>query len=369
MSALLIFLVIVIVVTATLLYLYFNKLGPWKKGASPAPAPASAHLPSITDFSVDRTLSRPKTDTYTIEPYTIEGYTKNLEELSQNVTFTLNWTNGTGFEESGVTKIEVYHGVMPPGGTFPTESNDWVLRETLDKNNSASSLLNFATVTVKISGLSGIQAYSFEGRNFFKVVAYYPDATDPLELHNDYKLYKPDETKEDVDIDYGIVISGDELVGTTDLLVPETITYKPRLDSGEGQSLSSEIANQYYDFYYYENGSNDTPKELFSNVRLAPVNSDGKKFKLENGDNKKYFNVNNRQFDQEEFSGGSEIEIAESVETPGTDYDKVIMLKANINGEDKFLFGNNGFKTLNDDWITSNDKNFRRNIYIEKHVE
>lgn len=376
-SALLIFLVIVIVVTSTLLYLYFNKLGPWKKGASPAPAPGPAPgpaLPSITDFSVDRTLSPPKTDTYTIEPYTIEGYTQqDLKELSQNVTFKLTWTNSLGFEEAGVTKIEVYHGVM--GGTaFANDSSVWKLRKTIvdpdDVDPDDALLKNFKEVNVSISGLSGDDAYSFKGRNFFKIVAYYPDPTgtsttpEDLELHNDYNLYNNAKSQNEKD-EYGIVISSDELVGTPDLLDPETVTYTPRLDSGEGQSLSREIAKQYYDFYYYVNKENANATELFSNVRLVPIGKTGVEFKLESGG--LYFNVSNISFEKNEFSGGSVVKIAESLETNLRGHEKVIMLKAEIDGVDKYLFGSNGFKTLNDSWIDDKDKFFRRNIYIKKH--
>jgi len=379
MNALLIFLVIVILVTAVLVYLYFNKMGPWKKEKSPAPAPApSTQLPSITDFSVDRTLSPDKGETYTIEPYTIEGYTDlEFKKLSKNVTFTLTWTNGVGFTEVKVHTIKVYHGVMS-GTEFTNtgESNDWVLRETIDANSTGYTdpLNNFATVTVKISGLDSDDAYSFEGRNFFKVVAYYLDPADnkdsPVLLHNDYDYYYVNANT--VNEKYGIVISGDELVGTTELLTPETITYEPRLDSSKGQSFKSEIANQTYDFYYYPKDPNVSPGtepyKFFYNVRLVPVDSSGIRFKLENVEREKYFNIETRDFDQEKFSGGSVVEIAESLETDTRGHDKVIMLKAEIDGEDKYYFGYR-FRALNDPNITTADEFFRRNIYIKKHEE
>jgi len=379
MNALLIFLVIVILVTAVLVYLYFNKMGPWKKEKSPAPAPGPAPgpaLPSITDFSVDRTLSPPKTDTYTIEPYTIEGYTAaDLLSLSKNVTFTLTWKNGLGFTEAGVNKIEVYHGVMGSGTTTGNPSGGWKLRETIKAtstddttstdvtpppSNPPLGLNNFDTVSVEISGNGN---YSFAGTNFFKIVAYYGD--DNIELHNDSNLYIKASASDKTN--YGIVISGDELVGTTELLTPETITYEPRLDSSKGQSFKSEIANQTYDFYYYEStGINYAPTKLFSNVRLVPIGEEGIEFKLESGG--KYLDVEKLDFDKNEFSGGSVVKIAESLETDTRGHEKVIMLKANINGEDKYLFGSI-FKTLNDLTISSQDEFFRRNIYIKKHVE
>jgi len=384
MNALLIFLVIVILVTAVLVYLYFNKMGPWKKGASPAPAPGPAPgpaLPSITDFSVDRTLSPPKTDTYTIEPYTIEGYTAaDLLSLSKNVTFTLTWKNGLGFTEAGVNKIEVYHGVMGSGTTTGNPSGGWKLRETIKAtstddttstdvtpppSNPPLGLNNFDTVSVEISGNGN---YSFAGTNFFKIVAYYGD--DNIELHNDSNLYIKASASDKTN--YGIVISGDELVGTTELLTPETITYEPRLDSSKGQSFKSEIANQTYDFYYYPKDPNVSPGtepyKFFYNVRLVPVDSSGIRFKLENVEREKYFNIETRDFDQEKFSGGSVVEIAESLETDTRGHDKVIMLKAEIDGEDKYYFGYR-FRALNDPNITTADEFFRRNIYIKKHEE
>jgi hypothetical protein len=399
MNASLIFLVIVILVTATLVYLYFNKLGPWKKEKSPAPAPAPAPaqtqvLPSITDFSVDRTLSPDgSSEPYTIEPYTIEPYTDaDILALSKNVTFTLTWTNGLGFKEAGVNEIKVYHGVKKNDDTTfdnSNDSNDWKLRETLNKTSeNANALENFAKVTISISGLDGDGAYSFEGNNFFKIVADYGtgDSSSSIELYNSYTLWKnenDDEKKEKL----AIKISSDDLVGTIDMTSSETVTYEPRLDSGTGQTLGRTIDNQYYDFYFYYKESDATPMNLFNNVRLVALDDTGIKFKLE----KKCLDENDtlslcgwyrplsaQVFGQTLISYGFrkigdniidaiEIEIAESLETDKRGHKKVIMLKANIDGEDKYLFGLDGFKTLNDNSIDTNDKFFRRNIYIKEH--
>jgi len=388
MNALLIFLVIVILVTAVLVYLYFNKLGPWKKEKSPASAQTPAQtqvLPSITDISVDRTLSPDgSSEPYTIEPYTIEPYTDaDILALSKNVTFTLSWTNGLGFTEAKVSKIEVSHGVMS-GTTFDND-NGWKLRETIEANSTDDpplGLNNFETVSVEISGDG---AYSFAGNNFFKIVAYYGTSSS-IDLYNSYTLWKnekDDEKKEKL----AIKISNDQLVGTTDLLTPETITYEPRLDSGTGQTLGRTIDNQYYDFYFYYKESDATPMNLFSNVRLVALDDTGIKFKLE----KKCLDENDtlslcgwyrplsaQVFGQTLITYGFrkigdniidaiEIEIAESLEKNKRGHEKVIMLKANIDGEDKYLFGWDGFKTLNDSTITNVNEFFRRNIYIKKH--
>ncbi len=375
MNALLIFLVIVILVTAVLVYLYFNKLGPWKKEKSPASAQTPAQtqvLPSITDFSVDRTLSPDgSSEPYTIEPYTIEPYTaEDIKKLSNNVTFTLKWTNGSGFEEAGVNKIEVYHSVKNVETSPPTsfDSNgkwipSWILRKTV---NDKSDLKNFKEdVTTSINGLEGVVTpYSFEGTNFFKIVAYYgTNGSNDIELYNSYT------------INLAVEISNGELVGTLDMTSPETVTYKPRLDSGKGQSLGKEISNKLYNFYYFENvpQSEDTEgggKSLFENVRLVPVDDEGTQFKLEKGG--EYFKVSGTGYlfgdIDNDISNASTVFIAESQEQKinKRGYEKVILLKVLIGNESEsyYLFGKDGFKKLNDPNISSADQFFRRNIYI-----
>jgi len=379
MNALLIFLVIVIVVTATLVYLYFNNLGPWKKENSPAPAPAQTQvLPSITDFSVDRTLSPDgSSEPYTIEPYTIEPYTaEDILALSKNVTFTLNWNNGIGFEEAEVSKIEVYHGVMTETETVFNDTN-WKLRNTFDveTGENVNALKNFATVTTSISGLDGEGAYSFQGNNFFRVVAYYGTGGSSIELYNTEKEK------------LAIKISSDDLVATLSLAEPETVTYKPRLGSDVGQSLVKQISNQLYDFYYFKNVPQSTETEgelLFENVRLVPVDDFGTQFKLEKGNT--YFKVNSETKGYSWFNGvdisetkgdwwsngvdisdASTVYIAESQETDTRGYDDVILLKVLINNESYYLFGPDmGFKKLTDPSISTADQFFRRNIYIKE---
>jgi len=363
MNALLIFLVIVILVTAVLVYLYFNKLGPWKKEKSPASAPAPAQtqvLPSITDFSVDRTLSPDgSSESYTIEPYTIEPYTaEDIKKLSNNVTFTLKWTNGGGFEEAGVKKIEVYHGVRNDSSSFDDNGNwipSWILRKTV---NDKYNLTNFKEdVTASIKGLEDLEDtdhYTFEGDNFFKVVAYYGTESS-IELYNSYT------------INLAVEISSDELFGTLEMTSSQTVTYKPRLDSGKGQAVGKEISNQLYNFYYYDLFSEK--KTLFKNVRLVPVDDDGTQFKLKQGD--KYFKVIGTGYlfddiDDDDIDDATTVYLAKSQETDLRDHDEVIMLKVLIgNNESYYLFGDDGFKKLNDPTIDNVITYRKRNIYIK----
>ena len=372
MNALLIFLVIVILVTAVLVYLYFNKLGPWKKEKSQALAPAPAQtqvLPSITDISVDRTLSPDgSSESYTIEPYTIEPYTaQDIIALSKNVNFTLEWKNGIGFKEVGVDKIEVYHGVMNETTNSFDNNTGWIPRKRL---TMAGYLKNFATVITSISGrdiddtddtedIDG-DPYSFQGNNFFKIVAYY--GTSSIVLYNSYILWK-NETNGTEKEKLAVKISNDELVGTLAMTSSETVTYKPRLDSGKGQSVSKKISNQRYNFYYYDAG---TEKTLFENVRLVPVDDSGTQFKLEKNDGE-YFKVSGTEysFNKINISNATTVYIAESKETYRRGHDKVIMIRAL---GDYYLFGTDGFKKLNDPTISTADDFFRRNIYISAVV-
>src|SRR5210317_20668 len=365
MSASIIFLVIVILVTATLVYLYFNNLGPWKKENSPAPAPAQTQvLPSITDFSVGRTLLPDSSRVpYTIEPYTIEPYdTEDILALSKNVTFTLNWMNNIGFEESGVNKIEVYHGVMPSNSTSDTIS--WNKRKEI---TDTESLKNFAQVSVSLSN----ENIDLVGKNFFKIEAVYSSNNNSprIILYDSYDLWSSDETDETEESNLGIDITRDDLVLTIDLSEPLTVMYRPRL-SNDYTSIGKEITNKRYNFSYFYSVSSPEPEstELFTNVRLVPVDDLGTQFKLENDDG--YFKLSD-DYNGYSFNGSSSdastVYIAESLETNTRDFDKVILLKVLIGNESYYLFGgDNTFRKINDVNFENEDHFFRRNIYIKE---
>jgi len=366
-SGLLLGVLFTLVVVIIAVVIYFNTR-PEEEKPKNDPGPSSPTLPSITDFNVSRTFSPDGNESYTIEPYTIEPYTSaDIIALSKNVSFTLTWKNGSGFDESGVTQIKVFHIVKKSDQDIKT-----ILR------NDAASTDNFAESSVTISGLNtGTTAadgttgpYSFVGTNFFKIVAVMGNSA--ISTSDDVILYNGLGGSD------GEVITDEDLVGTLDMTNPETITYTPRLDNTwrNSERIGKSISNKRYDFYYYETPTANSPTLIFSNIRLVPVDSAGTQFKLEKsngsvlkGGEKSPLIVNGRNEWIFQFITAGTIpmivHISESKESDPRGHEKVIMLKQKIDGVDYYLFGDNfdllGSKTNSDDF-------FKRNIYITENT-
>ena len=377
-SGLLLGVLFTLVVVIIAVVIYFNTRPEEEKpgtSTGPSPGPSSPTLPSITDLNVSRTFSPDGSESYTIEPYTIEPYTDaDVIALSKNVSFTLTWKNGSGFAESGVTQIQVYHIVE----SFTSDT------KTILRNTSASTD-NFAESSVTISGLDtdataldGTGPYSFEGNNFFKIQAVMPTGT--ITLYDGQSAGNREDDKQG--------ITDGDLVATIGMTNPETITFTPRLDSTK-QTILKSFSNKRYDFYYYETPTADSPTLIFSNIRLVPVDLAGTQFKLEKSDDKflkgikvmktgttasgafdmtligKQGFAQTFEFNDDTTTDPMIVHISESKETDKKDHDKVIMLKQIINDVDYYLFGDHfdllGSKTNSDDF-------FKRNIYITKNT-
>jgi hypothetical protein len=207
------------------------------------------------------------------------------------------------------------------------------------------------------------------GKNFFKIEAYYGIIGSNIELYNSYDLWSSDETDETEESNLGIDITRDDLVLTIDLSEPLTVMYRPRL-SNDYTSIGKEITNKRYNFYYFNSVSSPEPEatELFTNVRLVPVDDLGTQFKLEKDDG--YFKLSD-DYNGYSFNGSSSdastVYIAESLETNTRDFDKVILLKVLIGNESYYLFGgDNTFRKINYVNFENEDHFFRRNIYIKE---
>jgi hypothetical protein len=366
-SGLLLGVLFTLVVVIVAVVIYFNTR-PEEEKPKNDPGPSSPTLPSITDLNISRTFSPDGNEPYTIEPYTIEPYTEaDVIALSKNVNFTLTWKNGSGFDESGVTKIRVYHII---------EKSGQVIKHIL--RNDAASASNFAESSVTISGLNtGTTAadgttgpYSFVGTNFFKIVAVMGNSA--ISTSDDVILYNGLGGSD------GEVITDEDLVGTLDMTNPETITYTPRLDNTwrNSERIGKSISNKRYDFYYYETETAESATLIFSNIRLVPNDLAGTQFKLEKsngsvlkGGEKSPLIVNGRNEWIFQFITAGTIpmivHISESKESDLRGHEKVIMLKQKIDGVDYYLFGDNfdllGSKTNSDDF-------FKRNIYITENT-
>lgn len=171
-SGLLLGVLFTLVVVIVAVVIYFNTRPEEKTKTSTGP---SSTLPSIGDFTIAQTLSQNSdSETYTIEPYTIEyAEGDNEKSLSKNVTFTLNWTNGGGFET--VSKIRVEHYIREKGTSTALQ--------TVEVNdNRSGTAWDGASVSVKISGLpdDNVNQYSFVGQSMFKVIATYASGELPL---------------------------------------------------------------------------------------------------------------------------------------------------------------------------------------------
>lgn len=109
-SGLLLGVLFTLVVVIIAVVIYFNTRPEEEKPKpvnDPGPSPT---LPTISDLIIAQTFSPDGNEPYTIEPYTIEPYTpSDIIGLSKNVSFTLTWKNGSGFAESGVLQIKVFH--------------------------------------------------------------------------------------------------------------------------------------------------------------------------------------------------------------------------------------------------------------------
>ena len=435
-SGLLLGVLFTLVVVIIAVVIYFNTRPEEEKPKpvnDPGPSPT---LPTISDLIIAQTFSPDGNEPYTIEPYTIEPYTpSDIIGLSKNVSFTLTWKNGSGFAESGVLQIKVFHIVKSWSSLY---GGTWVTKEVL--RNISASTSNFTESSVSISGLTGTETaadgetgpYSFVGKNFFKIVAVMPTGTADVILYDgwqsmnvslpnlrdnldrsttrniDGKVYTLTLSAEDLPLvsdkfsqkydarvsKAGIIeanldgkrITDDDLVGTIGMATPETITFTPRLDNTQGQSIGKSISNKRYDFYYYETPTADSPTLIFSNIRLVPVDAEGKTFKLEKSDDKflkgikvmktgtttsgafdmtligKQGFVQTFEFNDDTTTDPMIVHISQSEESNNLrEHDKVIMIKQIINDVDYYLFGDHfdllGSKTNSDDF-------FKRNIYI-----
>ena len=259
-SGLLLGVLFTLVVVIIAIVIYFNtrpeEQPQTSNGPSPGPSPT---LPTISDLIIAQTFSPDGNEPYTIEPYTIEPYTtEDIIGLSKNVNFTLTWKNGSGFEESGVSQINVYHIVE-------TNGVENVLR------NTGASTSNFGESSVSITGLNKDETaadgttgpYSFVGNNFFKIVAVMPNGTADVTLYDGVSTKTRATNLGGSD---GKLITDDDLVGTIGMANPVTTTFTPRLDNIAGQSIGKSISNKRYDFFYYTKQSNGEKKPVFENV-------------------------------------------------------------------------------------------------------
>jgi len=269
-SGLLLGVLFTLVVVIVAVVIYFNTRPEEEKTVtSTDPSPT---LPSIGDLTIAQILS-PNSDseTYTIEPYTIEyAEGDNEKSLSKNVTFTLNWKNKGNFET--VSKIRVEHYIREKGTNAALQTIE------VNNNQKIDGLWDYAPISVKISGLpdDNTAQYSFVGQNMFKVIATY-DGNQELPLYDGTKALGEGETHPPE-----LVIKPGDLTATIDMTGSIKKVFNVSLLSGT-RGTTKDIVNKSYTFTATSTEDDITGKRTsvsIKGIELIAQDNTGKNFKF-----------------------------------------------------------------------------------------
>jgi len=292
-SGLLLGVLFTLVVVIVAVVIYFNTRPGEEKTETPT-GPSST-LPSIGDLTIAQTLSpNSNSETYSIEPYTIE-YDEGEEEaaetaayeegntekkLSKNVTFTLKWTNQDGFET--VSKIQVEHYIR---GKSTTALQTVDVPDTMINDDGT---WNYAEITVVVTGLpdDNTNQYSFIGDNMFKVVA--TNANESITLYDGTADLVGDATHPPE-----LVIKPEDLTASIDMAESRTVTFDVSLLGGT-RTTSKDIQNTSYTFTATtEPDSAGTTRDIsITGIEFISQDTTGTKFKFKNKGSDTYLGVN-----------------------------------------------------------------------------
>jgi hypothetical protein len=243
----------VLIVAIIALIVYYTRPGETK---TPEQTSDTTKL-KIEDLSFERTLNPdPSADAgdgvsgYTIEPYGIEYNTDKVDykELSQNVTFTMNWKNAPGFNTI-VKGFKIEHFVKPdtPEGADPDKKQD-LIKKPIESGDETIKIVDFGRSSAKIVSIgTGDNAYSVVGQNSFKLYAVVQKENQTFDWENKstqelVELY--DGTEEDPE-PAALKISKNQLSATLSMTAPETLKYTPA--PPEDTSTKSIIDKTTYD--------------------------------------------------------------------------------------------------------------------------
>ena len=294
-SGLLLGVLFTLVVVIVAVVIYFNtRPGEEKPETSTGP---SSTLPGISDLTVSRTDSPDSgSESYTIEPYTIEYLTPeeeaaayvegdNEKALSKNITFTLNWTNNDGFDNVTGIKIEHYIDTAANGSLE--------IKRTMD-DESITLRSNFTDVSYSITGDG---EYSFVGKNRFKIIAVLDRkvSDEPDANYQEHTLYDglEDESGNILSINQ-LDIKSEDLTATIGMALPLTKTFELELQDGSNtgeNKATKKITNKKYTFKAVPYKNNPPSKEVdeskkveYTNIELISQDAAGQKFKFRSGD-------------------------------------------------------------------------------------
>ena len=220
----------VLIVVIIALIVYYTRPGESK---TPDQTSGTTEL-KIENLSLTRTLNPDPSvgngvSGYTIEPYGIEYDTGKADynELSKNVTFTMNWTNAPGFTAQKVKGFKIEHFVKPEQTDavptpVPVRKQDLIKQkgENTDDDKDNISITDFGACRAKIVSNN---TYSVIGQNSFKLYAVVKknETTDTQEY---VLLYDgTTETPEPA----ALTISQNQLSVTLEMTTPDSLTFTP----------------------------------------------------------------------------------------------------------------------------------------------
>jgi len=223
----------VLTVVIIALIVYYTRPGESK---TPDQTSGTTEL-KIENLSLTRTLNPDPSvgngvSGYTIEPYGIEyDGTADYNELSKNVTFTMNWTNAPGFTAQKVKGFKIEHFVKPdtPENADPVRKQDLIKQkqENTDTDKDNISITDFGPCRAKIVSDN---TYSVIGQNSFKLYAVLKknETTDIVWNNPDTQEYVLlyDGTNETPDPP-ALTISQDQLSVTLEMTTPDSLTFTP----------------------------------------------------------------------------------------------------------------------------------------------
>jgi len=334
-SGLLLGVLFTLVVVIVAVVIYFNTRPEEEKTVTPTgPSPT---LPSIGDLTIAQTLS-PDSDseTYTIEPYTIEyAAGDNEKELSKNVKFTLNWKNGNGY--NNVQKLKIDHYIV--GDSNALMKSFSITKGSADAGNYPGMFENYGSVQYSISGDG---SYSFIGKNRFSITAILNYKESGQTENKEVSLYKDFTTDPIAELD----VSEEDLTATIDMTGSITKTFQLKLQDGSTtgavNAASSEVKNTKYTFKSYKSGN---IVKSITDVELIPQDDAGEKFKFRKGN--QYIKAEIVNDPDVDFTKYAKYSLGDTSDTDAiitfvfntTESDTKRMLKTTINGTAYFLFG------------------------------
>ena len=244
MSGTLIFVLVLVAALIITLYMVYKN-----GGSSPAPAPASAPAPSgpsIDVQGIERTLNPDKSDngSSSTSGYAIREYSSgtptdyDLNELSKNISMTLQWKNKGGFENVEKIIAQWHHNTssIPMRKEF-TKNNE---------NNNDTVTKYFTNFTDNTVTLTADGSFNAVGTNIIRLYYVLAGTTDEVELTppvgTDFQEW---------------TITIPDLSGTIGMVEPTTYTWKP---SRGGMKIEKDMYKKQYQMWPFGNGYNATIK-------------------------------------------------------------------------------------------------------------